>query len=47
MSGGIGRYSPDDLFAAGAVQVLAKPFTLTKVVDVLGQIVNETQAQVA
>jgi len=47
MSGGIGRYTQEDLLACGAVHVLGKPFALTDVVRVLQQMVSEYQARVA
>jgi CheY-like chemotaxis protein len=47
MSGGIGRYTQEDLLACGAVHVLGKPFALAEVVRVLQQMVSEYQARVA
>ncbi len=47
MSGDIGKYTAEELFASGAVHIFSKPFALSEVVRVLGQMVSDYQTQVA
>lgn len=47
MSGGSGEYSKEELLSTGATYVIPKPFALSEVIQVLGQMVSEYPARVA